>query len=318
MTGRADAAGRRRRRDGRAHRARSTTAPRSRIERGGAAPATTCAPAGDDLRAGDVVFAPGEVLGAGHLGVLASVGVERGRSCTRRPRVGVLSTGDELVDGRRARCARPDPRLEPRHAAGPASPSTAARPSTSGSSATTRPPSPRPSQDGAATCDAVLTSGGVSHGRLRPREGGARPHRRHALDAGRHPAGQAVRLRRSSASGTPVFGLPGNPVSSLVSFELFARPALRRLAGHPDAARPPVAPAVADEALRRHARRQDPLRPGASPSVGADGRLARALGRRPGLAPAHGHGRGQRPGRRCPTATASTPAATGRRAPARR
>jgi molybdopterin biosynthesis enzyme len=50
----------------------------------------------------------------------------------------------------------------------------------------------------------------------------------------------------------PVFGLPGNPVSSLVSFELFARPALRRLAGHPEGRwhRAQVA-AVADEPLRR-------------------------------------------------------------------
>jgi molybdopterin biosynthesis enzyme len=50
----------------------------------------------------------------------------------------------------------------------------------------------------------------------------------------------------------PVFGLPGNPVSSLVSFELFARPALRRLAGHPEERwhRARVA-AVAEEPLRR-------------------------------------------------------------------
>ena len=50
--------------------------------------------------------------------------------------------------------------------------------------------------------------------------------------------------------GTPVFGLPGNPVSSLVSFELFARPALRQMMGHPDLDRPRVE-AVADVDLRR-------------------------------------------------------------------
>jgi len=50
----------------------------------------------------------------------------------------------------------------------------------------------------------------------------------------------------------PVFGLPGNPVSSMVSFELFARPGIRRLAGHPDGRlhRPRLL-AVADEDLRR-------------------------------------------------------------------
>jgi molybdopterin molybdotransferase len=50
--------------------------------------------------------------------------------------------------------------------------------------------------------------------------------------------------------GKPVFGLPGNPVSSLVSFELFARPALRQMMGHRRLDRLTV-PAVADEPLRR-------------------------------------------------------------------
>jgi molybdopterin molybdotransferase len=55
-------------------------------------------PAGDDIHAGDVVIAPGTVLGPGHIGVLASIGVES-VVVHRRPRVGVLSTGDELVGG---------------------------------------------------------------------------------------------------------------------------------------------------------------------------------------------------------------------------
>ena len=50
--------------------------------------------------------------------------------------------------------------------------------------------------------------------------------------------------------GTPVFGLPGNPVSSLVSFELLARPALRRMMGHGHVARPSLV-GVTDDDLRR-------------------------------------------------------------------
>jgi molybdenum cofactor synthesis domain-containing protein len=50
--------------------------------------------------------------------------------------------------------------------------------------------------------------------------------------------------------GKPVFGLPGNPVSSMVSFELFARPALRRMMGHAELMRPEV-DAIADEAFPR-------------------------------------------------------------------
>jgi molybdopterin biosynthesis enzyme len=57
-------------------------------------------------------------------------------------------------------------------------------------------------------------------------------------------------LAFGTVAGTPVFGLPGNPVSSLVSFELFARPALRQMAGHRDLFRQELA-AVADEALPR-------------------------------------------------------------------
>jgi molybdopterin biosynthesis enzyme len=53
-------------------------------------------------------------------------------------------------------------------------------------------------------------------------------------------------------SGVPVFGLPGNPVSSMVSFELFARPALRRMAGHRHLDRLTVS-AIAPEGLRRRA-----------------------------------------------------------------
>jgi molybdopterin molybdotransferase len=52
------------------------------------------------------------------------------------------------------------------------------------------------------------------------------------------------------ARGVPVFGLPGNPVSSHVSYELFARPGLRVMAGDPNPL-PPVVPAVAGSALRR-------------------------------------------------------------------
>ena len=58
----------------------------------------------------------------------------------------------------------------------------------------------RPSRDGAATCDAVHHQRRRVDGRHRPREGGARPHRRHAVDADRHPAGQAVRVRAASAT----------------------------------------------------------------------------------------------------------------------
>ena len=71
---------------------------------------------GEDVEVGDVVVTAGTVLTPAHLGVLASVGRET-VSVRRPPRVGVLSTGDELVTAP-APLARPDPGLEPPDAAG--------------------------------------------------------------------------------------------------------------------------------------------------------------------------------------------------------
>ena len=72
--------------------------------------------AGDDIQSGAEVFHPGTVLTPGHLGVLASIGRET-VEVYRRPRVGVMSTGDELDRGIDATAAGADPRLEPAHAA---------------------------------------------------------------------------------------------------------------------------------------------------------------------------------------------------------
>ena len=161
------------------------------------------------------------------------------------------------------------------HAAGAASRRPAATASTSACVARRRGRHrPRPSRDGVGDCDALAHERRREHGRLRLREGRARPHRRHALDAGRDQAGQAVGLRhrhRSDGRPVPVFGLPGNPVSSMVTFELFARPGLRPMMGHADADldRPRVR-AVADEPPAPPTRRQGPLRPGRVPH--GDGR----------------------------------------------
>jgi molybdenum cofactor synthesis domain-containing protein len=103
-------------------------------------------------------------------------------------------------------------------------------------------------QRGVAGCDAILTSGGVSVGDF--------DYVKTVLDrmGEMHWWQVAVRpakpLAFGTVQGTPVFGLPGNPVSSMVSFELFARPALRQMTGRRPLLRPEV-PAVADEALSR-------------------------------------------------------------------
>lgn len=207
-------------------------------------------PAGDDLRAGEVVFRAGEVLTASHVGVLANVGAAA-VPAVPRPRVGVLSTGDELVP--------PGEPLGPGQIHDSNRPMLLALlaeagfdPVDLGCARDDEAALVGAITDAAAGCDAVLTSGGVSMGDadlvkvVLDRIGDLR-----WMQIAIRPA-KPFAFGTVGERATPVFGLPGNPVSSLVSFELLARPALRRLAGHPDGAlhRAPV-PAVAGEALGR-------------------------------------------------------------------
>ena len=184
------------------------------------------------------VFAPGTLLGAAHLGVLASIGVARVR-VTRRARVGVLSTGDELVavedpeplaPGRIRDSNRPMLLALSREAGCEAVDLGIAGDDEAGITATL--------EDAAARFDAVLTSGGVSVGDYDYVK--AALARLGTLVARQVAIKPAKPLAFGVVAGTPVFGLPGNPVSSLVSFECFARPALLTLLGHPHRFRPEV------------------------------------------------------------------------------
>jgi molybdopterin molybdotransferase len=201
---------------------------------------------GEDLRGGQVVFEPGTELGPGHLGVLASVGVSS-VSVVPPPRVGVLSTGDELVAA--------DSPLQPGQIHDSNRPMLLALVARAGCVPVDLGTAPDDEavitaavERGAAECDAVLTSGGVSVGDF--------DYVKAVLDRLGHMHWWQVAVKPAkplafgTVRGVPVFGLPGNPVSSLVSFELFARPALRKMAGHAELFRPQV-PGVADEPLRR-------------------------------------------------------------------
>jgi molybdopterin molybdotransferase len=191
--------------------------------------------AGEDLRAGDVVFAAGDELTPARLGVLASLGIDDVVAFPR-PRVGVISTGDELVTG-------PAP-LRPGQVRDSNRPTLLALAADAGFEPVDLGWVPDDEaaitaavEAGVATCDAVLSSGGVSMGDIdlvrvvldrigdmRWMQVAIRPAKPLAFGLVGRPGGGRV----------PVFGLPGNPVSSMVSFALFARPGLRRLAGCPD------------------------------------------------------------------------------------
>ena len=203
--------------------------------------------AGDDLVAGDEVFGAGTSLTPAHLGVLASIGateVEVGR----RPRVGVVSTGDELV--------APGAALGPgqirdsnRVALLAALAELGVEPIDLGLIADDEDRIRDALTAGISSCDALCTSGGVSMGDF--------DYVKTALDDVADMRWMQVAIKPAKpfafgvAGAVPVFGLPGNPVSSLVSFELFARPALRRMMGHRDLERLHVLAEAVDGLPRR-------------------------------------------------------------------
>ena len=203
--------------------------------------------AGGDLQIGDAAFAAGSVLGPAHLGVAASLG----RSTVpvvRRPRVAVMSTGDELVPpGESLSIGQIRDSNRPMLMALVAQ--TGCEAIDFGIGVDDEAVIIERLEKAASSCDAVVTSGGVSMGdydviKL-------------VLSRMADMNWWQVAIRPAKplafgmlSGGVPIFGLPGNPVSSHVSYELFARPALLQMMGHSRRFRP-VTPAVAAHDMRR-------------------------------------------------------------------
>jgi molybdenum cofactor synthesis domain-containing protein len=196
--------------------------------------------AGGDVRAGDVVFEPGTVLTPAHLGVLASLDVREVR-CHPRPRVCVVSTGDELVAHGPLEPGRIRDSNRPMLLALLAEADCTAV--DGGIVGDDEAAITAAVEQAADTCDALLTSGAVSVGdydfvklvleQVAKQRGGTSLWAQVAIKP-------AKPLAFATLGTAPAFGLPGNPVSSRVSFELFARPALRKLAGRTDVVPEPV------------------------------------------------------------------------------
>jgi molybdopterin molybdotransferase len=203
--------------------------------------------AGEDVRSGAVVARAGTTLGAAHVGVLASVGCAR-PMVHRRPSVVVLATGDEIVPleefaevvaGRRIVSSNSYSLEAAIRAAGGECVALGIAPD-----------DPAKLADrlrAAEGCDLLVTSGGVSVGDFDYT-------RTVVAQLGGSLSLWRVRMRPGAPIGfgrlfgVPWLGLPGNPVSALVTFELFGRPLLRTLAG---SARPHrrTVPVVADEEI---------------------------------------------------------------------
>lgn len=201
--------------------------------------------AAGDLAPGDRVFEAGTVLGPAHLGVLASLGYDE-VDVVRRAKVGVLSTGDELVERGPLRPGQIRDSNRPMLLALAAEAGTEAV--DLGIARDDEGLITRTLEDALWSCDALLTSGGVSVGDY--------DYVKAALDRLGELRWHQVAIKPAKPlafgllRGRPVFGLPGNPVSSHVSFELFARPALLQMMGHPRRFRPEVI-ATVEQAMPR-------------------------------------------------------------------
>lgn len=208
--------------------------------------------AGEDVRRGESVLAPGRVIRPQDIGVLASLG-RPFVLVHRRPKVAVLATGDELVD--------PSEPLAPgkirnsneytnvalvRRTGGLPLRLGVARDAAGALSAKIR----EGLQRGA---DLFLTSGGVSVGDYDVVKD--------VLGLEGHMQFWQVNMKPGKPlafgvlhGGVPLIGLPGNPVSAMVSFEQFARPAILKMLGHRDLIKP-IVQAILDEDLKNSGRR---------------------------------------------------------------
>jgi molybdopterin molybdotransferase len=186
---------------------------------------------GEDIERDTVVFEPGTEIGPAQIGVLASL-AHAEVAVHRIPRVAILASGDEIADldergailsGRKIASSNTYTMMAMAGDAG-------AEPANLGI-ALDDPLNLRQRLEGAVSADIIVTSGAMSVGE--------HDHLRSMLQqAGADMKFWRLKTRPGAPvgfgllNGKPWLGLPGNPVSTMVSFELFVRPAIRRLRGH--------------------------------------------------------------------------------------
>lgn len=255
-----------------------------------ATPGQHIRPAGSEIAAGVETLRPGVVLGFGAIGVLAALG-HATVVVWVKPRVGLLSTGDEVVE--------PGFPLGPGqiwssnlHALAALCEDAGAEPVYLGN-VSDDPVATAAAFRRAMLCDVVVSTGGVSVGdfdhvkqvmaELGGADGAGIEFWRVAMKPGKP-------LAYGFIGGRPVFGLPGNPVSCMVNFLQFVRPVLRTMLGDP---RPflPVVQARLDRPWRRKAGRAELVR--VALAAGPEGLVAAVVGVQgsahlAGMAMAHG------------------------------
>ena len=203
-------------------------------------------PAGEDYQRGDVLAKRGAPIRPALLGVLASSGISKVRAF-RRPRVAIISSGDELVDIDEFDAVVAQRRIVSSNSYTLDALTRVAGgiPVDLGIAADTK-ASLKRKLEGARDCDLILTSAGVSVGDL--------DHTRNVFEElGGEQKFWKVKMRPGAPlafgmlKDIPWLGVSGNPVSAMVSFELFVRPALRKMQGHAGLFRRTVTVTVEEE-----------------------------------------------------------------------
>ncbi len=207
---------------------------------------------GEDVCAGDIVFKSGEVINAAGVGVLASINARKVLSYPKLS-VAMLSTGDELVtDGsdlkpgqiRESNLTMLSEMIR----------ATGCEVINLGIIADDEAILEAKLREVATRCDAIVTSGGVGQGDfdivkivlsriadMKWMQMAIKPAKPFAFG----------KLTTSDSRVIPIFGLPGNPVSSMISFELLARPSLRKMMGHTQNLTRPTVRAIVDAPMKR-------------------------------------------------------------------
>lgn len=188
--------------------------------------------AGEDIKKGELVIQKGTLLDSAHMGVLASLGMPKVK-VSRKPKVAVLATGDEVIDV--------NEKLEPGKLHNSNAYTLSGQTINCGGIpkdlgiARDNPEDLEKKIKEGLNCDAIITSGGVSVGDydfvkfVLSRLGTDIKFWKVAMKPGK-PLVFGV-IPAKGGNNIPIFGLPGNPVSSMISFEVFARPAILKMLG---------------------------------------------------------------------------------------